>query len=83
MSTVNLFTVIVLHEIRSRSEYAQLSLRLSGLSRMEGVRGRAHPFETTGGLVSKGCVESGEFNKRTHSRQLGGGGGGAYLERVC
>ena len=33
-------------------------------------------------VVSKGCVESGEFNKRATSRQPGGGGG-AYLERVC
>ena len=30
-------------------------------------------------VVSKGCVESGEFNKRATSRQPGG----ACLERVC
>ena len=44
--------------------------------------GRAHPFEISPPVVSNGCVESGEFNKRTPSRQPGGGGG-ACLERVC
>ena len=36
-------------------------------------------------VVSKWCVESGEFNKRATSKQPGGGGGGggACLERVC
>ena len=39
-------------------------------------RGRAHPFEISPPpVVSKGCVESGEFNKRATSRQPGGGGG--------
>ena len=42
--------------------------------------GRAHPFEISPPpVVSKGCVESGEFNKRATSRQPGG----ACLERVC
>ena len=47
-------------------------------------RGWAHPFEISPPppVVSKGCVESGEFNKRATSRQPGGGGG-ACLERVC
>ena len=34
--------------------------------------GRAHPFEISPPVVSKGCVESGEFNKRATSRQPGG-----------
>ena len=34
-------------------------------------------------VVSKGCVQSGEFNKCTPSRQPRGGGGGDCLERVC
>ena len=37
--------------------------------------GGAHPFEISPPpppVVSKGCVESGEFNKRATSRQPGG-----------
>ena len=43
--------------------------------------GRAHPFEISPPVVSKGCVESGEFNKRATSRQPGGGGGGGLSRK--
>ena len=39
------------------------------------------PPPPTHTVVSKGCIESGKFNKRATSRQRGGGG--ACLERVC
>ena len=49
-------------------------------------QGRTHPFEISPPppppVVSKGCVESGEFNKRTPSRQRGGGGGGLSRKGV-
>ena len=44
--------------------------------------GTGTPFRDKAPVVSKGCVESGEFNKRATSRQRGGGGGGLSRKGV-